>query len=102
MNCDQLFPLLQRIGWSRKIISLTYDLYNRQQATTKQNRLKLGVRQGCSSDLFNVVAELILLESFGGYGVKVGGRNGRTIKYADDVALLADILRMLQKIIHIK
>jgi hypothetical protein len=51
-----------------------------------------GVRQGCCSspNLFNLYSEYLTKEALEGFGdFKIGGQVIRTVKYADDVVLLA-------------
>ena len=59
-----------------------------------------GVRQGCclSSILFNLCSECFTnetLESFGDF--KIGGQIIHTVKYADDLVLLAKEEKVLQE-----
>jgi len=61
-----------------------------------------GVRQGCclSPILFNLYSECLteeVLEGFGGF--KIGGQIIHTVKYADDLVLLAKEEKVLQDMI---
>ena len=67
-----------------------------------------GVRQGCclSPILFNFYSECLTKEALGGLGdFKIGGHIIHTVKYADDLVLLAKeekVLRdMIDKLIEI-
>ena len=51
-----------------------------------------GVRQGCclSSILFNLYSECLTKEALGGLGdFNIGGQIFQTVKYADDLVLMA-------------
>jgi hypothetical protein len=66
--------------------------------------VKIGreVRQGCSLSpiLFNLYSEYITKEALEGFGdFKIGGQVIRTVKYADDLVLLAKEETVLQVMI---
>jgi hypothetical protein len=61
-----------------------------------------GVRQGCclSLILFNVYSEYLTKEALEGLGVfKIGGQIIHTLKYADDLVLLAKEEKVLHDMI---
>ena len=64
--------------------------------------IKRGVRQGCvlSPDLFNIYSEAIMKSIRDLEGIKIGGQNITSIRYADDTALIADSEDKLQLLIE--
>jgi hypothetical protein len=92
------------IDWrERRLIS---KLYMEQSVTirldqeeTRSVKIGRGVRQGCclSPILFNLYSEYLTKEALEGFGdFKIGGKVNRTMKYADDLVLLAREERVLQ------
>jgi len=90
-------PKENGIDWrERKLIS---NMYTAQSVKVRLNRgetrsvkIGRGVRQGCclSPILFNLYSECLTKEALEGLGVfKVGGQIIQTVKYADDLVLLA-------------
>jgi hypothetical protein len=78
------------------------------QGVTKSVKTGRGVRQGCclSPLLFNLYSEYVTQEALEGLGdFKVGGQIISTVKYADDLVLLAKeetILKsMIDKLIEV-
>jgi Fe-S cluster assembly iron-binding protein IscA len=95
------------IDWhERRLIS---NFYMAQTVKVRLNRgetrsvkIERGVRQGCclSQILFNLYSECLSKEALEGCGdFKIGGRIIRTVKYADDLVLLAKEERGLQDMI---
>jgi hypothetical protein len=59
---------------------------------TRSVKTGRGVRQGCclSPILLNLYSEYLIKEALGGLGdIKIGGQIIHTVKYADDLVLLA-------------
>jgi hypothetical protein len=101
------------IDWcERKLIS---NLNMAQSVKVRLNRRETrsvkigrGVRQGCclSPILFNLYSECLTKETLEGFGdFKIGGQVIQTVKYADDLVLLAKeekvLLDMIDKLIEI-
>jgi len=66
-------------------------------------RVKKGARQGCvlSSYLFNILAEMVMRETLDGFqsGLQIGGRMNTSLRYADDIILLATSEAELQELV---
>jgi hypothetical protein len=65
-------------------------------------KIRRGVRQGCCLllILFNLYSEYVTKESLEGFGdFKIGGQVIRTVKYADDLVLLAKEEMVLQGVV---
>jgi hypothetical protein len=94
------------IDWHER--RLTSNLYMAQSVKVRLNRgetrsvkLGRGVRQGCylSSILFNLYSECLTKEALEGFGdFKIGGQIIHTVKYADDLVLLAKEENVLQDV----
>jgi len=102
-------PMLKGNGidWhERRLIS---NLYMAQSVKVRLNRgetrsmkNRRGVRQGCclSPILFNLYSECLTKEALEGLGdFKIGGQIIDTVKYANDLVLLAKGEKMLQDMI---
>jgi hypothetical protein len=92
------------IDWrERRLIS---NLYMAQSVKVRLNRgdkrsvkIGAGVRQGCSLSpiLFNMYSEYLTKEALEGLGdFKINGQIIHTVKYADDLVLLAKEGKVLQ------
>jgi hypothetical protein len=115
VNWTKSMQILKKIGidWCERI--LISNLYVAQSIKVRLNRgetrsVKIGrrVRQGCclSPILFNLYSEYLTKEALEGLGdLKIGGQIIHTVKYADDLVLLAKeekVLRgMIDKLIEI-
>ena len=103
------------MGFPIHLINLIKKLYEKQEACVRTGYgmsgwfpLLNGVRQGCglSPLLFNLYSEIIMRKALEGsrnsFGVTIGGRKISNLRYADDVALLAesedDLQEMLNKV----
>ena len=108
-NWTKLMLILKGIDiyWrERRLIS---NLYMAQSVKVRLNRgetrsVKIGrrVRQGCclAPILFNLYSECLTKEALKGFGdFKIGGQIIITLKYADDLVLLAKEEKVLQDMI---
>ena len=69
---------------------------------TRSVKIGRGVRQGCclSLILFNLYSECLIKEALEGFGdFKIGGQIINTVKYADDLVVLAKEEKVLQDMI---
>ena len=106
VNWTKLMDMLKEIGidWrDRRLISNLYMEQNVKiqinQCETNSVKIGRGVRQGCclSPSLFNLYGEFLAKEALKGCGnFKIGGRLINTIKYADDLVVLAKNQKQLQ------
>jgi len=95
------------IGWhERRLISNLYMVRSVKvrlnQGETRSVKIGRGVRQGCclSPILFNLYSEYLTKEALEGLGnFKIGGQIIHTVKYADDLVLLAKEEKVLQDMI---
>ena len=109
---DGLFSVLQHYGVPQKLINIIRDLYNKAKSCIRLNNnftewfeTTIGVRQGCllSPDLFNLFLENILAEAFEdckNLGINVDGCRLKDLRFADDIALIADSEDDLQTLIQ--
>jgi len=108
VNWTKLMQILKGTGidWhERRLIS---NLYMAQrvkvrlnQGETRSVKIGKGARQGCclSPILFNLYSECLTKEALEGFGdFKIGGQIINTVKYADDLVLLAKEEKVLQEI----
>ena len=108
-NWTKLMQILKGTGidWCER--RLTSKLYMAQSFKVRLNRgetgsvkIGRGVRQGCclSPSLFNLYSECFTKEALEGFGdFKIGGQIIHTVKYADDIVLLAKEEMVLQDMI---
>ena len=92
--------ILKKIGIDWRERRLISNLYMAQSVKVRLNRVETrsvkigrGVRQGCclSPILFNLYSEYLTKEALDGLGdFKIGGQIIRTVKFADDLAFLAN------------
>lgn len=100
VNWKQMFDVLTEIGIDNKERQLIYNIYKNQSAIIEYNGekevalIRRGVRQGCglSPLLFNIYIQQAINEFRQGRktGVCIHGERIDTIRYADDIALLAE------------
>ena len=101
--------ILKGTGNDWREIKLISNLYMAQSVKVRLNRrdkrivkIGRGVRQGCylSPILFNLYNECLTKEALDGFGdFKIGGQISHTVKYADELVLLAKEEKVLQELI---
>lgn len=106
VNWIKLMNILKEIGINWRDRRLIRNLYLGQRikvrlkhGETSRVEIGRGVRQGCclSPSLFNLYGEWLAREALKGCGnFRIGGRLINTIKYADDLVVLARNQRQLQ------
>jgi len=99
VNWEKLMGILKSMGVDWKDRRLIANLYMEQRVKvrlengdTDSVQIGRGVRQGCclSPVLFNIYGEWLATEALEQKGdLKVGGQIIKTVKYADDLALMA-------------
>jgi len=109
VNWTNLMQILKKIGIDWREGRLIRNLYMAQSVKVRLNRAETrivktgkGVRQGCclSPILFNLYSEYLTKEALEGLGnFKIGGKIIHTVKYADDLVLLAKEGKVLQDMI---
>ena len=105
----KLMQILRRTGIDWHERKLTSNLYMAQSVKVRLNRGEIrsvkfgrGVRQGCclSPILFNLYSECLTKEALEAFGdFKIGGQIIHTVKYSDDLVLLAKEEKVLQVMI---
>jgi len=110
VNWTKIMQILNRtdINWrERRLISKLYMdqrvKVRLDRGETKSVQIGRGVRQGCclSPILLNLYSECLTNEALEVFGeFKIGGQIIRTVKYADDVVLLAKEEKVLQDMIE--
>jgi len=115
VNWTKLMQIIKETGIDWRERRLISNLYMVQSVKVRLNRgetrsvkIGRGVRQGCclSPVLFNLYSECLTKEALEGFGdFKIGGQIIHTVKYADDLVVLAKeekVLRdMTDKVIEI-
>jgi len=109
VNWTKLMQILKETGIEWRERRLISNLYMVQSVKVRLNReetrsvkIGRGVRQGrCLSPiLFNLYSEYLTKEALEGFGdFKIGGQITHTVKYADDLVLLAKEEKLLQDMI---
>jgi len=107
VNWTKLMQILKRTGIDWRERRLISKLYMDQRVKVRLDRGETrsvktgsGVRQGCclSPILFNLYSECLTKETLEGFGdFKIGGKIIHTVKYADDLVLLAKEGKVLQE-----
>ncbi|GFS05756.1 retrovirus-related Pol polyprotein from type-2 retrotransposable element R2DM [Elysia marginata] len=71
--------------------------------TSTYQKIKRGVGQGCvlSPDLFSLYSEFIMRNKEGLRGIHIGGHIINNLRYADDIFLIAENAKDLQRLLDI-
>ncbi|VVC42424.1 Reverse transcriptase domain [Cinara cedri] len=105
-----LFNTLREAGINWKDRHLILNLYKGQtteidvNGSKRQAKIRQGVRQGCplSPYLFNLFIELVIDEmKEHTTGISINGKQFHYIRFADDIALLADSVGEMSLMLHI-
>ena len=104
---SEIIQILQNLDIDGKDLRMIRNIYWEQSAAVRIETqvsefqpIKRGVRQGCvlSPDLFSLYSEQIMRQIKDMPGVKVNGHMINNIRYADDIALIAESENKLQKL----
>ncbi|KAI5738261.1 hypothetical protein M8J77_004739 [Diaphorina citri] len=105
-----MFGILRDIGLDWRDRRLISEIYRGQRVVvklgndeTEEIQIGRGVRQGCcmSPTLFNLYAEVIMNEALDqSKGIVIGGERIKSIKYADDQAIMAETEEELQNMLE--
>ena len=107
---EGIWKALAFFGFPNKIIRLLEALYNKSQSSVRVNgdltdwfETRVGVRQGCiiSPQLFNILLELVMLYATcdSPIGIHIQGQLVNNLRFADDIALLAESHGDLQSLV---
>ena len=107
-----LWQLLLALGLPRKVGRMIEVLYTNTEScvrvasnTSDRIQVRSGVRQGCvlTSDSCNVARDWVLERStsIAMHGVSVGDENFSDLDYADEVALLTELMEQLQSTLEV-
>lgn len=106
---EGLWQCLRMHGVHEKLIRLIKGIYDKSEAAVRHDqkltnwfKTTVGVRQGCtlSPDLFNLVLEAVMRLALEKEteGVKLCGRLVNNLRFADDINLMSESTRGLQRI----
>ena len=107
---EGIWKALALFGFPNKITRLLKDLYDKSQSCVRVNgdltdwfQTKVGVRQGCiiSPQLFNILLELVMAYATtdSAIGIHIQGQLINNLRFADDIALLAENNKDLQSLV---
>ena len=111
---NKLWKILKEMGIPDHLTYLLRNLYAGQEATVRTGhgttdwfQIGKGVRQGyiLSPCLFNLYAEYIMRNSGpeeAQAGIKIAGRNINNLRYADDIALMAESEELKNLLMKVK
>ena len=107
----KMFEILKTLGVTYNDRRAIYNIYKNQTAVIRigdaeeEARIRKGVRQGCnlSPTIFNAYIEEAMVEwkEKVKTGVKVGGVTVNTLRFADDIAVIAESEQELQEMLNV-
>ncbi|GFR74690.1 endonuclease-reverse transcriptase [Elysia marginata] len=107
---NEIMKDLTQIKIDGKDLRVIKNIYWEQTAamrvegeTSTYQKIKRGVRQGCvlSPDLFSLYSEFIVRNIERLRGIHIGGHIINNLKYADDIVLIAENTKDLQRLLDI-
>lgn len=109
---EGLWKALDFFGFPSKITRLLKALYKKSTSAVRVNgeltswfTTRVGVRQGCviSPQLFNILLELVMLYALHdcNIGVNILGQLINNLRFADDIALIANSPKDLQTLVNL-